>query len=438
MKKRILHKIFIRQKLIVITLFTSSIALLLASAVFLIYDQINFRQLLKQKLNTLAEIIGNHSTAALIFDNEDDATETLGILLKAEKNILFAAIYDKDDKVFARYKTGNVDVQSLPPMPEENNCTFGADNVILYKNIYLDNEEIGKVYIQSSLNEMKSRLQRYVVIVTVVLAMAILSSYIMASRLQRIVSEPILHLARVAHQVSVEKNYTVRANKTSEDELGYLTEQFNDMLKQIQASLEEKEVLMQEIHHRVKNNMQVMSSLLYLQSKKAKDRETLEMFRESQNRILSMAMIHEQLYQSSDILKIDFTDYIKSLTSHLIQFYNINSGTIRVKTNVGDMMMNIDNAIPCGLIINELVSNSLKHAFPNGRNGEICVEMNITGNRKTVLTVSDDGIGLPENLDIQHIDSLGLRMVANLTNQLRGSIEIDRSDGTKFTIEFRT
>jgi PAS domain S-box-containing protein len=208
------------------------------------------------------------------------------------------------------------------------------------------------------------------------------------------------------------------------------------MEEQIKASLEEKEVLLKEIHHRVKNNLQVISSLLYLQSKNLKDKQTLEMFQESHNRVRSMALIHERLYQSQDLARIDFAEYVRSLANYLFRSYGVNTGVIQLKINMDDVSLGIDTAIPCGLIINELVSNSLKHAFPDGGGGKVRIELRADDGQFTLM-VSDDGVGLPEDLDFRNAQSLGLQLVNNLSvAQLEGTIELDRCGGTAFRIMF--
>jgi len=212
--------------------------------------------------------------------------------------------------------------------------------------------------------------------------------------------------------------------------------------EQIQASLREKEVLLKEIHHRVKNNLQVVSSLLDFQSEYIKDQLTLEMFRESQNRIRSMALIHEQLYQPKDLARIDFAEYIRDLTDCLLQSYGANGDAVTLKIHVADILLGIDTAIPCGLIINELVSNALKYAFPSpsrtggkeGR-GEILVALH-SDNDQLTLIVSDNGVGFQRDLDFPNAETLGLRLVNMLSRQLKGTIELDRSDGTTFKITF--
>jgi PAS domain S-box-containing protein len=205
----------------------------------------------------------------------------------------------------------------------------------------------------------------------------------------------------------------------------------------IKASLEEKEILLREIHHRVKNNMQVVISLLSLQSDKIKDQQYVEMLKESQDRIKSMALIHEKLYQSKDFANIDFDGYVKALVNSLFVSHGANPDKIASKIEIKDISLGLDYAIPCGLIINELVSNSLKYAFPNEREGEIGIGLQKTSENEVELTVSDNGIGIPEELDFGTIESLGLDLVKVLAeHQLGGKIELKRAGGTSFSIRF--
>jgi PAS domain S-box-containing protein len=207
--------------------------------------------------------------------------------------------------------------------------------------------------------------------------------------------------------------------------------------EQIKASLVEKELLLQEIHHRVKNNMQVISSLLNLQSRRIKDKGALEMFKATQSRVKSMALIHEKLYESGDIVSIDFADYIRSLISNLFQSYQVNPKDVNLTTAITVVALDITTAIPCGLIINELIANALKHAFPDGKKGQIHIAMHPLDGDAVELIVRDTGIGFPEALDFRNTKSLGMQLVISLVEgQLGGSIELDRSAGTTFKIKF--
>ncbi|HEY9651197.1 MAG TPA: sensor histidine kinase, partial [Coleofasciculaceae cyanobacterium] len=208
---------------------------------------------------------------------------------------------------------------------------------------------------------------------------------------------------------------------------------------QIQASLQEKEVLLKEIHHRVKNNLQVILSLLKLQSSYTNNAKTIQMFQESQNRIRSMALIHELLYQSQDLARIDFGAYIHTLVNQLARTYTVNTSTIAWEINVDPptIQLTIDTALPCGLLINELISNALKYAFPPGQPGRIRISLQACNNQQFILVISDNGVGISSDLDFRHTDSLGLQLVCGTTAQLGGTIELDRTQGTTFTIRFQ-
>jgi len=203
----------------------------------------------------------------------------------------------------------------------------------------------------------------------------------------------------------------------------------------IKASLKERETLLKEIHHRVKNNMQIISSLLSLQAAQATERETVDMLDESQRRIRSMALIHEKLYRSGSLAEIDFDDYVKSLVDELLRMWNVPLGVITITTDIENVQLGVDTAIPCALIINELVSNSLKYAFPDRRTGEVTVALQRANGAHT-LTVADDGVGFPADLDFRTTDSLGMQLVVTLVNQLEGTIELNRENGTAFVISF--
>jgi PAS domain S-box-containing protein len=208
--------------------------------------------------------------------------------------------------------------------------------------------------------------------------------------------------------------------------------------EQIRASLTEKEVLLKEIHHRVKNNMQIISSLIKLQSRHIKDETALEFFKSTQNRIRSMAIIHEKLYKSKDFAGVDFAGYIQILAKHLFNVYGVDPKAIKININIKDVLLNINTAIPCGLIINELLSNSLKYAFPDGKKGEISIAIHPIDKNEMELIVNDNGVGLPEEIDIKHTESLGLHLVTILVeDQLQGDIKLDRTGGTRFYIRIK-
>ncbi|WP_442938361.1 PAS domain S-box protein [Nostoc sp.] len=207
--------------------------------------------------------------------------------------------------------------------------------------------------------------------------------------------------------------------------------------EQIQASLLEKEVLLKEIYHRVKNNLQVISSLLSLQSAYIKDEYDLVIFKQSQQRIASMALVHEKLYQSQDLARINFGEYIRDLVTDLFTAYEVNEDAIALNINIDDgVFLGLDTAIPCSLIIHELVSNSLKYAFPSGRDGTIYIEIHQNQERHVTLVVGDDGIGLPPNFSFKNIASLGWQLVDALINQISGKIDIQGARGVECQVTF--
>ena len=182
--------------------------------------------------------------------------------------------------------------------------------------------------------------------------------------------------------------------------------------------------------------MQIISSLLGLQSWYIKDKKVLEIFSEVQHRIKSMSLIHEKLYKSEDLSRVELSDYIKSLTANLFSMYRVGMADVTLKQDIKDVYLDIKRAIPCGLIINELVLNSLKHAFPDGKKGEIVVKMYADRRKKHTLIVEDTGVGFPKGLDFLNTETLGMRLVRDLVKQLKGTIKLDRQGGSTFKIVF--
>ncbi|TAN39436.1 MAG: sensor histidine kinase, partial [Nitrospirae bacterium] len=208
-------------------------------------------------------------------------------------------------------------------------------------------------------------------------------------------------------------------------------------------SLSEKELLLHEIHHRVKNNMQVITSLLDLQLGYLENKDPRELFSDIKNRIRTMSLVHEKLYLAKDLSHVDFSDYIATLVSNLYKFNNLGQDRIALRLDIEDISLGIDTAIPCGLIVNELITNALKYAFPGERTGEIQVRLRVLeaasdAGAEYELTVSDNGVGIPESLDLNQVKSLGLYLVTTLArHQLQGTVQLNRTGGTGFVISFR-
>ena len=246
------------------------------------------------------------------------------------------------------------------------------------------------------------------------------------------------------------KHFSIIVSKISQkssesnSRFSYITQDISDrkaveteITKSLQEQLDEKEVLLKEIHHRVKNNLQVICSLLNLQSRYLKEEKFIKAFKETQNRVKSMALVHEQLYQSKNLSQIILLDYIEQLIGNLFRAYLITCN-IRYYTKIDNFNLDLDAAVPCGLIINEIISNALKYAFPKRRKGEIMIEAFPNQANDLVLVIEDNGIGLPPDFDIANSKSLGLKLVNNLTQQLQGDFEIksDSNSGTRFEFTF--
>lgn len=204
----------------------------------------------------------------------------------------------------------------------------------------------------------------------------------------------------------------------------------------LQSLLREKETLLKEIHHRVKNNLQITSSLLKMQSHCISDFRTRELFEESQNRIQAMALVHEKLYGARDFFQIDFSEYMESLAELLFRSFSIDESKIRLKSRKTPVFFGVETAVPSGLIVNELISNCLKHAFPQGRSGEISVSTEKTHRDEVLIRIKDDGVGLPKDFDFKKTESFGLQLVRTLVSQLNGQMQVKNTQGAEVVITF--
>ncbi len=228
-----------------------------------------------------------------------------------------------------------------------------------------------------------------------------------------------------------EKTETERLNESLRSEVS----ERREVEEKLRASLEEKEVLLREIHHRVRNNLQVIYSLCSFQSSYIGKKTPEDIFSDIENRILSMALVHENLYQSRDFANIEFKQYVDDLVSHLLLSYGATDGRVTLEKTVDTMLLPLDVAIPCGLIINETICNCLKHAFPGG--GEGLVRLSLARVDEGIeLMIADNGVGLPQNIDFGRSQTLGVRLIGTLVKQLHGEMTVQRAGGTAFQIRF--
>jgi len=198
----------------------------------------------------------------------------------------------------------------------------------------------------------------------------------------------------------------------------------------------EKEVLLQEIHHRVKNNLQIITSLLRMQSRAVQDPAFSEALRECQNRVASMALIHDKLYRARDLARVSFGEYVRDLTNNILTSYALPARSVRVRLDIDDLSLSLDYAVPCGLILNELMSNCLKHAFPVGHSGTVYIGFHAEGEEELCLVVRDDGVGVPADVDLARTSSLGWRLIRALVEQLGGVVQCQTAGGTSIEIRF--
>ena len=559
----------IRHKVTAVIMLTSVTALLFTSAAFMVYDVISYRLEMVHQLSITSSSIAENSSGVLAFPSEREAVAILA-RVRADKHIVAAALYGEKGDLFARYPT-NLAVGAFPVRPGKIGHQFGDGHLVFFQPV-IQIDRVGTVYLKSDLKALSERLRLYATIALLVLLGSVLLALALSSTLQRHITAPILALTGVATAISEERDYSVRAPKVSRDELGLLTNAFNEMLTRIQEqtvalrqsedrirhvveaspsallmvdaegrirlvnsqmerlfgfqreellnepverliperyrkgqpgmragffsgpaarpmetgrdlfgrrkdgtevpieiglnpihlsegdfvlasiiditerkktevamrhSLQEKETLLKEIHHRVKNNLQIVSSVLQLQAGNIKDPAALSAFREGQNRIRSMALIHEKLYQAGNFAQVDFADYVQSLATILTRAYVSSDCTVKLTQVVEPVSLSLDTAIPFGLILNEAISNSLKHAFPNRREGNICVSLRQSPAGDLELCVQDDGVGLPAGFDWENCSSLGLRLIRILADQLQGTAKFSAGPGTTITLTAR-
>jgi len=207
--------------------------------------------------------------------------------------------------------------------------------------------------------------------------------------------------------------------------------------KELRASLREKEALLKEVHHRVKNNLAVVSDLLYLQSTYTNDAQALKLFQDSQDRVRSLALVHETLYRFDNFAALDFSEYARSLVESLVQSYALPDSRIRWNIKLDSVDVGVETAVPCGLILNELITNAIKHAFPNRREGEIEITLQVQNAGYATLQVNDDGVGIPSDMDVRMTKSLGLRLIRTLTRQIDGEFQfLPVGAGTRAQLTF--
>jgi two-component sensor histidine kinase/HAMP domain-containing protein len=463
--------------LIVTTLLLAVISLFVYYYFPLKFENENLNSL-QERANSIAKIAAYGISSGLYFEGIKSSNEDIETLIQNEE-IVYVMIF-KDDLLFYEYNTFVAVLNNYKDVDGER-ISKKWNVMKTYAPIMSADKKIGDIYIGISLAPVYNKIGELRENIGIISLILFVISTIIVFFIGSVFTKPLSNIVKVTNKI-IEGDFTQRVEVISRDEVGFLAKSFNKMveriengnsemdkinkeleirvkdrtlelekaLKSLQAenterkkaeieiskSLHEKEVLLKEIHHRVKNNLQIVSSLFFFQSKQISDPKMLDLFRDGQNRVKSMALIHEKLYQSGDLANIDFKEYIKKLANFLLQSYGVNQSKIKFKNNVHDVHLGVDTAVPCGLIINELVSNSLKHGLKDSDSGEIRIDMGYNENNKLILKISDNGSGIPKDFNLEKSESLGLRLVHNLTTQLNGEIKFFNNNGTMIKLVF--
>jgi len=521
--RRILRNIPINRKLLLISMIINTIVLMIVFAGVVVIESRSFKRSMVRDLGTFASVIGHYCGASLVFQDRADAKETLDSL-SSKNSIISAFLYTSGGVVLAGY-TREGDSRGKPPaMPGREFDRFDKGSLVLYRDILLNDEKIGGLYVESDLEGLQDILNRNMVMLGVLLVASFLVVYVLSDLLQRFITVPMAALSRAARKISKEKDYRVRVKKHGEDELGALFDAFNEMLDEIlkrdnelvaamqrtesakqksekllesmekinkalerevrerksieqellqhkntledlvdkrtrqlreanvhlrqeieekrlaeesiRRALDEKVILLHEIHHRVKNNLQIVASLLEMSKNRVRSREASDQLSEAHAKIFTMAIIHNQLYQNDRFDQVNMERHVRELYSHLSNLYSKNR-QITPRIEVSNLRLPITQAIPCALILNELLSNAFKYAYDGRPDGMIAISMQRYPDKKMHMEIRDDGSGIPEHIDIEKTNSLGLKLVRNLvTRQLNGELHIGRDKGTVVHISF--
>ena len=421
---------------------------------------------LLKSLDSMAKVmatsIGEVTASSIVLEDYSSVVDHCMRVLKENQNIYYIVITKKDGNsllhIGNKWYQENLGGEWVSP-----NIAAAAGKIrysdLIKNNVFQYSHPLnysgidwGYIHIGLSLDDyyrdVKKMYGRIILLGLISIFIGLLASIFFSRRLNR----PIMALNAVTQKVAA-GDLTARAQIATGDEVENLAESFNKMTEALEksqheliqeyqrneeyfrSSLAEKEALLREIHHRVKNNLQLISSLLNLQASNPGKKDPRELFTESESRIRSLALIHESLYQSKNLSRIEFAGYLRELLVRLLQVYKNPGQSIKGDVEGNEIYLEITQAIPCGLIVNELVSNALKHGFPGGLEGEILVTIKREGDLN-LLSVKDNGVGLPPDADLQNKDTLGLQIVTTLVNQLGGTLNYTVNSGTEFTLTF--
>jgi two-component sensor histidine kinase len=476
-----------KTRIVILFLAISLLTLMLSSSILIYHDLKAFKESMKRNLSVLAATIAANSRAAMIFEDPNQGERILAAL-KAEPQVYYAILKDIKGNDFVHYKKEDIDLSIYPIEGEiEDKSSFFSKYLKFVHPVKMDDQAIGEIHLFVELTEMNRLIVTYTQLIGFVIVATLPVAFLISLQLQKLISKPILNLAFETKKISESTQNYIPLTYGGKDEIGVLYEGFNQMMSRINArenelihyrntleamvktrtlelansneelqseviekkrveqdlrkSLEEKEVLLKEIHHRVKNNLQIISSLLKLETYHSKEEHSVKVLADCSNRIESMALLHEKIYEAKNLKEIDFEQYILDLSNYLLASFGKTNNKIKISLVFSDTYMDIDLALPLGLIIQELITNSLKYGFPNDQIGQIHVTFNNTEYPSSgnffELQYSDTGVGLNEDFDLNSSSTLGLKLVRRLVEkQLGGTIELGQKNKAEFKIRF--
>jgi two-component sensor histidine kinase len=470
----------IRTKLFILI----SIMIFLISIFIVIFYPAAFVKQAYKEINTKAQSIAEmmaFSLSPALFFEDVEAIEEVFQSAKQNTDLLYIVILEKSGKPVSFF---NRAIANNANYLEAKNNNYISSNGMIYrimKPILYRNQEIGQLYLGLSLKELREKTAGIRVNIALQSLIIFVVGMIALYGISTIITRPLRKMTETAERIS-KGDMEHRASVSSKDEVGQLAESFNKMVDnlinvhndlesvyneladekiklekkvedrtkelqreihdrewaegKVRLALDEKEILLHKLHDSVKYSMKVMSDLFELQGEDIKDKGLLGILRENRSRINTIALIHDKFYRSLDFTKVDFKKYVMDLTSQLFNLYAVNRDVIQLKINIDSVFLNHKTALACGLILNELVSNSIKHGFHKGRRGEVGVELYFDGRDVFTLIVSNNGVKLPKDFEVKNPETFGLKMVNKLTDQLHGVLEVNRYPETSFIIAF--
>ena len=463
----------IKYKLVLMIMGVTLCALIFAGMVLMYNHLESFKSNLSRNLSVLAGTIGFNGRAALYFEDKEAALNVLSSVIE-EQQVQFAAVFDINNNIFVQYSRNLND-----PFRRNSIGEYGAHfvdgGVEVLKPIILKDETIGAIYLFSDLQDYQTTLKESLVFFGIIITLTLVLCLALAMRVQVVISKPILKLAETTGEISQKPNYSIRVNRKENDEIGKLYSGFNMMIEAIQnrenelldyknnlegiieqrtqelkmeirsreqieekikQSLRDKEVLLREINHRAKNNMQIISSLLWLQAQKIPEQEYADKFKECSLRLQTMSIIHENLYDSEHLYDIDLKTLLLKLISNLETSYGLGP-QVQFNIEIDEIRLDIEKNIFRGLIIHELISNALRHGFQNGNKGVISVSAHFTDRSMVELRISDNGVGFNTDFNLSGLNTVGLQLVVSLVNdKLKGNLHLNKTSGAEFIITF--